>query len=288
MVSASGGNPPPVSKRFAPIEWVMPSISRAKRLRSLQRARGRREHGRLIAEGPNVVRDVLDAGWAIDEGLYTPAALLDPATATLLDDLRASGVHLEEVGDAEFRGFAGTKSPRGVLVVAEIPGRSLADVEGKRLVVLDAVQDPGNVGTLIRAADALGASAVVVLPGTADPWSPKCVRAAAGASCRLPVVDAAVRERTEWCGARRASARPRGRASASRSPPHPSGSCPTGAAPAASRFSRRRPPAIRRPARPRPGTSPSCSATKAPACRRPCGRCATAPWRFPSAARPTR
>jgi TrmH family RNA methyltransferase len=86
--------------------------------------------------------------------------------------------------------------------VAEIPGRSLADVEGKRLVVLDAVQDPGNVGTLIRAADALGASAVVVLPGTADPWSPKCVRAAAGASFRLPVVDASVRELTDWCRSR--------------------------------------------------------------------------------------
>ncbi|MGI9039145.1 MAG: TrmH family RNA methyltransferase [Gemmatimonadota bacterium] len=177
----------------------MPSISRAKRLRSLQRARGRREHGRLIAEGPNVVRDVLASGCAIDEGLYTPAAALDPAVAAVLDDLRAAGVPLEEVSDAEFRGFAGTRSPRGILVVAAIPRRALTDVSGRRLAVLDAVQEPGNVGTLIRAADALGASAVVTLPGTADPWSPKCVRAAAGAGFRLPVVESSVSELAEWC-----------------------------------------------------------------------------------------
>lgn len=146
-----------------------------------------------------MVRDVLAAGCAIDEGLYTPAAALDPAAASVLEDLRAAGVPLEEVSDAEFRGFAGTKSPRGVLVVTAIPSRTLADAGGKRLVVLDAVQDPGNVGTLIRAADALGASAVVALPGTADPWSPKCVRAAAGAGFRIPVVASTVAALVEWC-----------------------------------------------------------------------------------------
>lgn len=145
------------------------------------------------------MRDVLAAGCVIDEGLYTPGAVLDPATAAVLEDLRAAGVPLEEVGEAEFRGFAGTKSPRGVLVVSAIPRQTLADVVGRRLAVLDAVQDPGNVGTLIRAADALGASAVVVLPGTADPWSPKCVRAAAGAGFRLPVVELVVPELAGWC-----------------------------------------------------------------------------------------
>jgi TrmH family RNA methyltransferase len=56
------------------------------------------------------------------------------------------------------------------------------------VLVLDAVQDPGNFGALVRSAEALGAAAVVALPGTVDPWNPKSVRAAAGSSFRLPIV----------------------------------------------------------------------------------------------------
>ena len=58
------------------------------------------------------------------------------------------------------------------------------------MLVLDALQDPGNVGTLVRSAEALGARGVVALRGTADPWGPKAVRAAAGAAFRLPIVEA--------------------------------------------------------------------------------------------------
>ena len=75
----------------------------------------------------------------------------------------------------------------------------LADVVRPRLAVLDAVQDPGNVGTLIRAAEALGAGGVGLLPGTADPWNAKTVRAATGSSFRLPVVELTLAELKGWC-----------------------------------------------------------------------------------------
>ncbi len=177
----------------------MPSINRAKRLRALRRVKGRREHGMLLVEGPAIARDALDAGAMVREALYTDAAAGDPALARLLNDLRASGAELEEVDETVLAEFADTVTPQGLLLVVDIPLRSLADVRVPRLAVLDAVQDPGNVGTLIRAADALGAGGVVLLPGTADPWSPKVVRAAAGASFRIPVVSISVDELAGWC-----------------------------------------------------------------------------------------
>lgn len=177
----------------------MPSINRSKRLRALRRVKGRREHGMLLVEGPAVARDALDAGAVVREGLYTDAAAGDPALARLLVDLRAAGAELEQVAEADFAEFADTVTPQGLLLVVDIPLRRLTDVRMPRLAVLDAVQDPGNVGTLIRAADALGAGGVAVLPGTADPWNPKAVRAAAGASFRIPVVATSVAELAGWC-----------------------------------------------------------------------------------------
>lgn len=177
----------------------MPSINRAKRLRALRRVKGRREHGMLLVEGPAVARDALDAGATVREALYTDEAATDPALARLLADLRAAGAEVEEVEEPVLAEFADTVTPQGLLLVVDIPLRSLTDVGAARLAVLDAVQDPGNVGTLIRAADALGAGGVALLPGTADPWSPKAVRAASGASFRIPVVTISVAELTAWC-----------------------------------------------------------------------------------------
>jgi TrmH family RNA methyltransferase len=66
------------------------------------------------------------------------------------------------------------------------------------ILVMDAVQDPGNFGTLVRTAEALGAAGVVALPGTVDPWNPKTVRAAMGSSFRLPIVEAGWDELEPW------------------------------------------------------------------------------------------
>lgn len=153
----------------------------------------------LLAEGPRVVVDLLRAGIPVHQALYTKAAAGDPAVSAALELLRTSDVPAEEVTVTEFAEFAGTVTPQGILAVADIPSWSLEDAQTPNLVVLDAVQDPGNVGTLIRAAEALGAGAVVCLPGTADAWSPKTVRAASGSSFRLPVVDATVPDVVDWC-----------------------------------------------------------------------------------------
>jgi len=152
-----------------------------------------------LVEGPNVVRDALEARATVHEALYTEAAASDPAVEPLLGELRSAGAVVELVSEADLAVFADTVTPQGLLIVADIPRWSLEDVARPRLAVLDAVQDPGNVGTLIRAAEALGAGGVVLLPGTVDPWNPKVVRAAAGASFRIPTVETTVAELTAWC-----------------------------------------------------------------------------------------
>jgi len=89
-----------------------------------------------------------------------------------------------EVTTPEFDSVADTDAPQGILAIAEIPRRSLDVVvpTGRtRILVLDGVQDPGNVGTMVRTAAALGAVATVALPGTVDLWNAKVVRSAMGA-----------------------------------------------------------------------------------------------------------
>jgi TrmH family RNA methyltransferase len=96
-----------------------------------------------------------------------------------------------DVTETDFASAADTESPQGVLAVAAVPERSLAALAlpaTARLVVLDGIQDPGNAGTILRTAAALGADAVLALPGTVDLWNAKVVRSAMGALFVRPAV----------------------------------------------------------------------------------------------------
>ncbi len=87
-----------------------------------------------------------------------------------------------------FDSVAPTETPRSPMAVCRIPRSfGLATVEGW-ILVADGISDPGNLGTIIRSAEAAGASCVVVTKGSTDPWSPKCVRSSAGALFHVPVV----------------------------------------------------------------------------------------------------
>jgi RNA methyltransferase, TrmH family len=110
--------------------------------------------------------------------------------------------HARNADAGRFAALAATDAPQGVIAIAAEPATGLdtlferfaATAAPGALLVLDGVQDPGNLGTLIRAAEAFGAAGVVALTGTVDPWNPKVVRAAAGSSFRLPVVRAEAAE----------------------------------------------------------------------------------------------
>jgi RNA methyltransferase, TrmH family len=151
--------------------------------RDLQRRKGRERQQCFVAEGVRSVESLLGSPLPI-VGLLVSDELGDHARASALYDAAAArGVPVKTVSPSEFESAATTESPQGVLAVAEIPTRALgAPAAGaSRYLLLDAIQDPGNVGTIIRTAAALGVTATVALPGTVDLWNAKVVRSAMGA-----------------------------------------------------------------------------------------------------------
>jgi len=173
-------------------------------LRGLRARRNRDREGLFLAEGPRVVADLLASSLELRLAVASSTFMDTAEGAALAPALRARAV-LRVVDDRVVKELAGTETPQGVLAAVVTPAISADDLPAHRGVVcvaLDGVQDPGNVGTLVRTAQALGCSGVVVLPGTADAWGPKVVRAAAGALFRLPVARVTVEECAAWAGAR--------------------------------------------------------------------------------------
>lgn len=164
---------------------------RVKQVVALHRRRGRREQGRYLVEGPHAVAEALADGVVVE--VY--------ATSGLAPDYRGVTVPVVEVADHVLAKLATSVSPQGVVAVAEPATSELTQVTGRGLlVVLHAAADPGNVGAILRTADAAGASAVVVTSGSADPFGPKSVRAAAGSTTHLPLVtDVAVSDVLAAC-----------------------------------------------------------------------------------------
>ena len=113
----------------------------------------------------------------------------------------ADRVTITEATDAELAELSATEHPQGILAVIVPKEWTLDDVmvtKASVVVVLDAVQDPGNVGTIARTAWALGAAGLIALPGTAEITNPKTLRAMMGALFRLPIVAAPPERVTEW------------------------------------------------------------------------------------------
>lgn len=169
--------------------------------RDLKRRKGRERQGLFVAEGIRTVEELLDSAIPVRGVLFAPSLGQTARGGELLATAAARGIALLEVDDTTFASAADTDSSQGVLAVAETPVHRLEDIpagEPLRLVVLDGVQDPGNVGTILRTAAAFGARAVVLLPGTVDLWNAKVVRSAMGASFRLPTVTSTIATLTSF------------------------------------------------------------------------------------------
>ena len=174
--------------------------AREKLITGLSRRKVRESEGLFLAEGVRVVEELLAAGIGIRLAVVAPA-LEETERGRALAAALEGRVPLERVGPGAMEALADTRTSQGVLVVAEMPrptlqGTVLAD--RATVLVVDGVQDPGNLGTLARAAAAFGCGALLCLPGTVDPWNPKAVRASAGALFRLPVLTTPPDEGLEW------------------------------------------------------------------------------------------
>ena len=172
--------------------------------RDLRRRKARERQGRFVAEGVRAVEELLASGLPVEGVLAAPSLAGTPRGADLRDRALARRVPVTDVTEAEFATAADTESPQGVLAVAPVPERTLAGLAlpaTARLVVLDGLQDPGNAGTILRTAAALGAHAVLALPGTVDLWNAKVVRSAMGALFVRPAVSCSWDELDRFRGA---------------------------------------------------------------------------------------
>ena len=176
------------------------SRARSKLLAGLRSRKSREREGLFLVEGVRSAGEALDARTEIRFGVVAPRVLELAGGARLVERLEAAGLEIHHVDDAELAGLSDTQAPQGVLLVCREPTVALQDLAGDplRLLVLDGVQDPGNAGTLVRAAAAFALQGVVTLDGSVDPFNPKVVRACAGALFRVPVLRAAWSDLLPW------------------------------------------------------------------------------------------
>jgi RNA methyltransferase, TrmH family len=135
------------------------------------------EDGYAVAEGAHLLEEALAAKCEVGAVIVAESAHVHYPQARM-------------VSDKTFREMASTETPKGVIALVRPPMSTLAQMtKGEALVVvLDGVQDPGNAGAILRAAEAFGATGAVFLKGTVNPHNPKCVRGSAGSVFRVPLV----------------------------------------------------------------------------------------------------
>ena len=142
-----------------------------------------------MVEGPRAVDAALDRGVRFEAVYFGPSA--ETAFPALTARIAGSGAEVAELKEGVLEKVGSTRTPQPVLAVAPLPTVDRGALGGDGLVVVAlAINDPGNLGTLVRSAEAAGAAAILLGPGSVDAYNPKVVRASAGAIFGIPVVDA--------------------------------------------------------------------------------------------------
>jgi TrmH family RNA methyltransferase len=139
-------------------------------------------------------------GEAVRSNMRLDTVFVRQGSEPVLAELGLRGVPVVVLSHDVFASAVETKSPQGVAALLAIPEVQSGKHSTKRglVLVLEAIQDPGNLGTLLRAAEAFGASQLLITPETVNPWSPKALRASAGSVFRVPVRRMALDEIQRW------------------------------------------------------------------------------------------
>ena len=157
-----------------------------RRMKALKDAKSRNETGLFLVEGEVMIKEALKCGLTPSEALFEDETPLSAEMRSLCKVYLTSRSALEAVCD--------TKTPQGSVCAFTMPKTSAVNKNALRIIALDGVQDPGNVGTIWRTADAAGFDFILFGTGCADPYSPKVQRAAMGSGFRVPIAQGSLTE----------------------------------------------------------------------------------------------
>lgn len=158
------------------------------RLKHARRVRDGREDNFIFVEGERLIEEGLQSGLAWKECFHSPEP--SSRSQTILETLKQQGCHTFPTTDAVLATISDTVNTQGLIVIAERPVATLDQVISAAglIVCLDAVQDPGNFGTIVRTAEAAGITGIISLKGSVDAFAPKTLRSSMGSAFRLPIV----------------------------------------------------------------------------------------------------
>lgn len=175
-----------------------PRIRAAARLRD----RGARdESGLTIVDGGREVRRALDAGVAVEEAFVCESLLRTEDAGAAVRALEAAGARIWTTSETAFTKVAFGERAEGVVAVVRIPTTDLDALrlpENPLLVVLEAVEKPGNLGAVLRSADGAGADALILADPRTDPFNPNAIRASAGTAFSVPLATGSTAEVRDW------------------------------------------------------------------------------------------
>ncbi len=172
-----------------------------KLVRSVRQPKGRRETGLFLVEGIHHVGEAAAAGWDLETVLYAPDLLTSDFGLRLVDEQSRRGVRVIALTGDLFADLTDKDNPQGILALVHQRTLSLENFQPANLKLAAAVvspQDPGNVGTILRTVDAVGADALFQLNGGVDPFHPSSVRASMGTIFWKPLVEAPFDEFIRW------------------------------------------------------------------------------------------
>lgn len=185
---------PPITSRTNP---------KIRLARSLPQRKAREDEGLFLVEGTFHVGQALETNAAIEFVIYVPELLDSPFAKGLIGKLEGKGINCYSTTKEIFATLTGKDNPQGLLAVARhsiTPLASFTLAPSSFAVALVAPQDPGNLGSILRTVDAVGASGLLLLEGGVDAYHPSAVRAAMGAHFWKPIVQAKFSEFVSWAG----------------------------------------------------------------------------------------
>ncbi len=172
-----------------------------RQIRALRRREAREESGLFLVEGLRPVGEAIAAGATVECLCYAPDRLTSDYGWRTVRSRETAGVRVLAVTGSVFETLADKENPQGIIAVVRRPHRALHELAPDNLpcgVALVSPQDPGNIGTILRTVDAAGASGLLLLDDSADPYHPRAVRASMGAVFWVPVVSATFEAFAAW------------------------------------------------------------------------------------------